>query len=116
MNLTKKKRKEIVVPPPSRRRREALIGDTTRTEKVRVFEISSKIGRRVSLVMMGVGVLLFLVSTHFFLSEVETPLRALSLFDVQVLFAPEWRAFSAIAFCFVGVLNVFCGLLMLAKE
>jgi hypothetical protein len=104
------------VSPPSRRRREGLVGDTTRTEKVRVFEISSKIGRRVSYVLLVVGVLLFLLSTQFLLSEVDTPLHALGLVDVKVLFAPEWSALSALAFCFFGVLNVFCGLLMLAKE
>lgn len=115
-NLTKKKRKEIVVPPPSPRRRENLIEDTTMTEKLRVFEISSRIGKYLSVLMIAIGTFLFLISTQFLFSELETPLRALSFLDVRMLFTIEWRTISAIGFAFFGAVNVFCGLLMLAKE
>lgn len=105
-----------MVPPPSPRRAGNLIEDTIITEKLNVLEKSTRIGKYASFVVIVVGTLLFLLSTQFMFSELETPLRALSLLDVRVLFAAEWRTICAITFGFVGAVNIFCGLLMLATE
>jgi hypothetical protein len=114
--LTRKRKKEIVVPPPSPRRRGNLIEDTIITEKLNVLAMSTRIGKYVSFLVIAVGTLLFLLSTQFIFSELETPLRALSLLDVRVLFAAERRIISVVIFGFVGAVNIFCGLLMLATE
>jgi len=115
--VTEKKKKEIVVPPPYPPRRvEELLEDTTTTEKVHVFEISARIGKYMSGILIAVGALLAFVSTQFLFSELQAPLSALSFLDVKVLFAPELKIVSIVALGFVGVVNVFCGLVMLAKE
>jgi len=117
MRVTGKKKKEIVVPPPYRpRRAEELLEDTTTTERVRVFEISARIGKCMSWLLIAVGALLAFVSTQFLFSNLKTPLSALSFLDVKLLFTPEWRTASLIFLGFIGAVNVFCGLVMLAKE
>jgi len=104
--VTGKKKKEIVVSPPyNPRRREELLEDTTTAERVRVFEISLRIGKYLSGLLIAVGVLLAFVS-----------ISALTFLDVKLLFTPEWRILSIIVLGFVGAVNVFCGLVMLAKE
>ncbi len=115
---SRKRKKEIVVPPPSPRprRRGNLIENTIVTERLNVLAMSTRIGKYTSFLVIVVGTLLLLLSTQFILSELETPLRALSLLDVSVLFAAEQRIIAAVIFGFVAVVNVFCGLLMLATE
>ena len=105
-----------MVPPPSPRRRRNLIEDTIITERLNVLAMSTRIGKYISFVVIVVGTLLFLLATQFIFSELETPLRALSFLDVRVLFAPERRTVSAVIFGFVGAVNIFCGLLLLATE
>jgi len=115
--VTGKKKKEIVVSPPYlSRRREELLEDTTTAERIHIFEISARIGKYMSGLLIAVGALLAFVSTQFLFSELKTPLSALTFLDVKLLFTPEWRTLSIIVLGFVGAVNVFCGLVMLAKE
>jgi hypothetical protein len=101
-----KKKKEIVVSPPyPPRRTEELLEDTTTAERVRVFEISARIGKYLRWLLIAVGALLAFVS-----------ISALSFLDVRLVFTPGWRTVSLVVFGFVGAVNVFCGLVMLAKE
>ena len=112
-----KKKKEIVVPPPyPPRRTEELLEDTTTAERVRVFEISARIGKYMSGLLIAVGVMLAFVSTQFLFSELQTPLSALSFLDVKLLLTPEWRTVSLIFLGLIGAVNVLCGLVMLAEE
>ena len=104
--MTRKKKNEIVVPPPYLTRRdEELLEDTTTAERIRVFEISARIGKYMSGLLIAVGALLTFIS-----------ISALTFLDVKLLFTPEWRTASIIVLGFVGAVNVFCGLVMLAKE
>ena len=104
--MTEKKKKEILVPPPYHpRRAEELLEDTTTAERIRVFEISARIGKYMSGILVAVGALLAFVS-----------ISALTFLDVKLLFTPEWRIASIVVLGFVGAVNVFCGLVMLAKE
>jgi len=104
--VTGKKKKEIVVSPPYlQQRTEELLEDTTTAERVRVFEISARIGKYMSGLLIAVGAMLAFVS-----------ISALTFLDVKLLFTPEWRTTSIIVLGFVGAVNVFCGLVMLAKE
>jgi len=104
--VTEEKKKEIVVPPSHLpRRAEELLEDTTLTERIHVFEISARIGKYLSGLLIAVGALLAFVS-----------ISALTFLDVKLLFTSEWRTASIIVLGFVGAVNVFCGLVMLAKE
>jgi len=105
--VTRKKKNEIVVPPPYLTRRdEELLEDTTAAERIRVFEISARIGKYMSGLLILVGALLAFIS-----------ISALTFFlDVKLLFTPEWRIIPIIFLGFVGTVNVFCGLVMLAKD
>ena len=95
----------MVPPPYPPRRTEELLEDTTTAERVRVFEISARIGKYMSGLLIAVGAMLAFVS-----------ISALTFLDVKLLFTPEWRTASIIVLGFVGAVNVFCGLVMLAKE
>ena len=98
----KRKRKEIVVAAPAfRRREEALLKDTTGVEALDVFKASEKIGRRLSGLMIAVGALLSLLSLYGILTSAEF------LFSDPLFVG---------ALGFLGAINIFCGLILLAKE
>ena len=98
----KRKRKEIVVATPSlRRREEALLKDTTGAEAVDVFKVSTKIGRRLSGLMIIIGASLSLFSVYSILTSAKF------LFSDPLFLG---------ALGFLGALNIFCGLILLAKE
>jgi len=106
-----------VVPPPYPPRRvKELLEDTTTTERIRIFEISARIGRYLSGLLIALGALLAFVSTQFLFSELQTPLSALSFLDAKLLLTPEWRTVSLIFLGLIGAVNVLCGLVMLAEE
>ena len=98
----KRKRNEIVVAAPSfRSEKEALLKDTTGVEALDVFKVSGKIGRRLSGLMIAVGALLSL------------------LFVVSILTSLEFifsNPFFVGALGFLGAVNIFCGLMLLAKK
>ncbi len=98
----KRKRKEIVVAAPSfRRRKEALLEDTTGVEALDVFKASEKVGRLLSILIIAVGALLSLFSLYGILTS--TPF----LFSDPL---------SIGAIGFLAVINIICGLILLAKE
>jgi len=98
----KRKRNEIVVAAPHfRSEKEALLKDTTGVEALDVFKVSGKIGRRLSGLMIAVGALLSL------------------LFVVSILTSLEFifsNPFFVGALGFLGAVNIFCGLMLLAKK
>ena len=98
----KRKRKEIVVAAPSlRRRTRALLKDTTRAEALDVFKVSTKIGRRLSGLMIIVGALLSLFSVYGILTSAKF------LFSDPLFIG---------VLGFLGAVNIFYGLILLAKE
>jgi len=100
--MSKKKRKEIVVAATSlRNRKEELLEDTTGVEAVDIFKMSEKVGRLLSSLIIAVGALLSLFSLYGILTS--TPF----LFSDPL---------SIGALGFLGVINILCGLILLAKE
>lgn len=98
----KKKRKEIVVKAPAFGNRESkLLEDTTHVEMLGVFKVSERIGRVLSLLVIPAGLALSL----------------LSLYGIST-----WAEFSFSdplfigAIGFLGAMNVFCGLILLARK
>lgn len=103
--MPKKKRKrkntnEIVVPAPFKSEKPALLKDTTGDEALDVFKVSGKIGRRLSGLMITVGALLSLLSVYGILTSIEFTFS-------NPLFVG--------AIGFLGAINIFCGLMLLAK-
>jgi hypothetical protein len=104
MPKKKKRRKKepIVVPALAlRRREEELLKDTTGVETLDVFKASARIGRRLSSLMIAVGALLSLFSVYSILTSAQF------LFSNPLFIG---------ALGFLGAVNIFCGLILLAKE
>ena len=102
MPKKRRKRKEIVVSAPAfRRREEALHKDTTGVEALDVFKVSGKIGRRLSGLMIPVGALLSILAIYGILTSAEF------LFSDSLFIG---------ALGFLGAINIFCGLMLLAKK
>lgn len=102
MPKKRRKRKEIVVAAPSfSSKKDALLRDTTGAEAVDVFKVSGKIGRCLSGLMIAVGALLSLISVVSILASIDFPfLNPLSVGTLG----------------FLGAINIFCGLILLAKK
>ena len=102
MPKKRRKRKEIVVAAPAfRSEKDALLKDTTGVEAFDVFKFSGKIGRRLSGLMIAVGALLSLLSVVSILTSIEFTFS-------NPLFIG--------ALGFLGAINIFCGLMLLAKK
>jgi len=104
--MPKKKRKrkntnEIVVDAPFKYEKPALLKDTTGNEALDVFKASGKIGKRLSGLMIPVGALLFFFSVYGILTSIE------------VTFS---NPLFLCAIGFLGAINIFCGLMLLAKD
>lgn len=102
MPRKKKKKREISIGPPPKRREERLLKDTTGVERLAVFKISRRIGRLLSSLIIGVGLLLFVFSLGFL--------------DIGVFFTDQMEKVTIGLLGFFGVLNTLCGLLLLTKE
>jgi hypothetical protein len=102
MPKKRRKRKEIVVAAPSfSSKKDALLRDTTGAEAVDVFKVCGKIGRCLSGLMIAVGALLSLISVVSILASIDFPfLNPLSVGTLG----------------FLGAINIFCGLILLAKK
>jgi len=97
----KRKRDEIVVAAPAlRHRKEELLKDTTGVESREVFKASTKVGRCLSSLMIAVGALFSVFSVYGVLTSAQ--------FFSNPLFIG--------ALGFLGVINIFCGLILLARE
>lgn len=102
MPKKRKKRREIAVATPAfGRQEEALHKDTTRVESLEVFRVSEKIGRRLSGLMIVVGILLSLLSVVDTITSLE--------------FTFSNPVFVGVL-GFLGGINLFCGLILLAKK
>ncbi len=99
--MPKRKKNEIVVEAPTRSRELELLEDTTGVEMLDVFRASEKIGRVLSFLMIPAGALLSTLSLCGILISAE-----FSLSDPLFIGALG----------FLGALNIFCGLILLAKK
>lgn len=98
----KKEREEIVVAPPALRpKEEPLLRDTTGVEALDVSKASMKAGKYLSGLMIVVGALLSLFCLYGI------------LISVNLSFS---NPFFISALGFLGATNIFCGLILLAKE
>jgi len=82
---------------------DSLLKDTTVKEKFHVFEISKRISRYLSSLLFATGAISMLLSAQYFLGA-----RMLLSFELKTLFV--------LALGFIGMVNLICGLLLLAKE
>lgn len=80
-----------------------LIVDTTEKERLHVFEICSSIGKYIAALLMAAGAL----STFLFLE---------CFLGVQLFSTPQLKILLIIAMGFIGIMNLVCGLLLLAME
>lgn len=100
--MSKRKKKEIVVEAPAFGSREQeLIKDTTDVETLDVLKASEKMGRVLSFLMIPVGVLFSLLSLYGILVSAK-----FSFSDPLFI----------IALGFLGAINIFCGLILLARK
>ncbi|MCK4952494.1 hypothetical protein KAS14_01735 [Candidatus Bathyarchaeota archaeon] len=98
----RKKRREIKVDTPTfTPKDEALLKDTTGIEALSDFKVSQKIGKRLSSLMIMVGALFSALSVYSILTS------------AKFLFSNP--LFTGIL-GFLGAINTFCGLILLAKE
>ena len=97
----RKKTKEISVRAPDYiPKREPVFKDTTGTEALDVFKVAESIGRVLSFAMFAIGIFVIILSAY-------------SLTTVTNMFlAPFFVGILGL----VGALNIFCGLLLLAKK
>ena len=79
-----------------------LVIDTTRTERFQVFEILASVRKYLAVLLMVSGVLSTFFSVQF-------------LMGVEI-FSFALRFVALAAMCFIGVANIFCGLLLLSSE
>jgi len=89
----------VILDPPE----DNLLKDTTVKEKFHVFEISKKIRRHLSGLMLVTGAISVLLSAEYFVGA-----RLLLSYELKTLFI--------LTLAFVSVVNLICGLLLLAKE
>lgn len=98
----KRKKKEIVVDSPHfKPKKDALLKDTTGIEALDVFKVSEETGRRLSGLIIAVGALLSLLSVVSITTSTE------------FMFSSP---FFVVALGFLGAINIFCGLILLAKK
>ena len=101
--LAKKRKKdpEISVRAPDYiPKRAPIFKDTTGTEALDVFKVAETVGRILSYVMVAIGIFIVVLSAYSILASANIFLNSL---------------FVGI-FGLVGALNIFCGLLLLAKK
>ena len=97
----KRRRKEIVVSPPALRpKEEPLLRDTTGVEALDVSKASMKTGKYLPGIMMGIGTFVSIISIFGILIPTELSFSNLFIGALGVL----------------GAVNIFCGLILLAKE
>jgi len=82
---------------------DSLLKDTTVTEKFHVFEISKRISKYLSGLLLATGAISILLSAQY-------------LVGARLLLASELKTLFILALGFIGVVNLVSGLLLLAKE
>ena len=96
----KKERQILVCAPDYIPKREPIIKDTTGTEALDVFKITGIAGRIFSFVTFAVGIFVTVFSGYTLLTSADMFLNPL---------------FMVVLGC-VGIINLVCGLLLLAKK
>jgi uncharacterized Tic20 family protein len=97
----KKREREISVNAPDYiPKREPILKDTTGTEALGVFHLSSTVGRILSLVMFAVGIFVTILAAY-----------SLST-SINMVLSPLFMGVLGI----IGALNILCGLLLLSKK
>ncbi len=96
----KKERKISVNAPDYIPKREPIFKDTTGTESLDVFKVAGNVGRVLSLVIFAVGVFVVVLSVYSILASFNIFLNSLFIGVLG----------------FFGVINILCGLLLLAKK
>ncbi len=99
----KKQKKEILVDPYLLKRREELLKDTTGAESYTVSKISTRLGRFLSYLMATVGFFFLFFSAYVILTRTQFP-----------FLGSEPLFFGILGF--LGVINIICGLILLAKD
>jgi hypothetical protein len=82
---------------------DGLVKDTTMKEKMRVFHVSRKISMYLGGLLFATGAISILMSAEY-------------LLGADLLLALELKAFFLTVLGFIGLVNLICGLLLLAKE
>jgi hypothetical protein len=101
LSRKRKKKREISVHAPDYiPRRDPIIKDTTGTEALDVFKIAEVVSRILSFGMFASSIFVVVLSAYSLLTAVNMFLNPLFM-DILG---------------FVGALNIFCGLLLLAKK
>ncbi len=101
MAKKRKKNKKISVRAPDYiPKREPAFKDTTGTEALDVFKVAGTVGRVFSIVMFVVGIFVVALSSYSILTSINMLLNPLFVGVLGL----------------VGALNIFCGLLLLAKK
>ncbi len=101
MAKKKKKDREISVRAPDYiPKRAPIFKDTTGTEALDVFKVAEAVGRVLSVVMVAVGIFVAVLSGYSIAMSANMFLNPLFLGVIGL----------------VGALNIFCGLLLLAKK
>jgi large-conductance mechanosensitive channel len=97
----RKKKKEISVRAPDYIPKKApIFKDTTGTEALDVFKVAEIVGRVLSFIMVAFGIFVVVLSLYSSLTSVNMFLNPLFLGVIGL----------------VGALNIFCGLILLAKK
>ena len=96
----KKERQVSVRAPDYIPKREPIFKDTTGTEALDVFKVAEKVGRVVSFAMFVVGIFVVIFAAYS------------SVASVNMFLNPIFIGVLGL----VGALNIFCGLLLLAKK
>jgi len=99
----KKQKKEILVDPYFLKRSEELLKDTTGAESYTVSKISTRLGRFLSYLMAAIGLFFFAFSVCVILTKTSFP-----------FLGSEPLFFGILGF--LGVMNILCGLILLARE
>ncbi len=100
--MPRQKKKEVVVEAPAFGSRELdLLKDTTGAETLDAFLAAEKIGRALALLMIPVGALFTLLSLLEIFVSLEFP------FSDQLFIG---------TFGFLGAINIFCGLILMARK
>jgi len=82
---------------------DGLVNDTTMKEKMHVFHVSRRISRYLSSLLFATGAISILMSAEY-------------LLGANLLLALELKALFLTVLGFIGLVNLICGLLLLAKE
>jgi uncharacterized membrane protein len=110
--MPQKKKKEVKIEPifvPYLKEPE-IVKDTIKAERQHVFAVTRRFGRRLSGLMIATGAMLsFLCLQYLF-----TPLLDIAgLPTLEDLLTSEFIVFLA---GFLGIINIICGFVLLAKE